>query len=160
VGKRTALITAANDADSDGRHRSPYTPGMTRAVGDLGAGRTSEFRPLRLLAELLTILLALDIVLGAASFLAFKLDHDDTSRLLAADHGPVAIPAGAAVWATMIVFVVWFHRARVNAERSGWLQRRARAWTFWGWIVPIADLFVPFQLMGDIWRAGLPPERR
>jgi hypothetical protein len=55
-----------------------------------------------------------------------------------------------------IVFVVWFHRARVNAERRGWAQRRARGWTFWGWIVPIANLFVLFQLMGDIWRAGLP----
>jgi hypothetical protein len=59
-----------------------------------------------------------------------------------------------------LLFLVWFHRARINAEQSGWRQRRARAWTFWGWIIPIANLFVPFQLMGDIWRAALPAEER
>jgi hypothetical protein len=26
--------------------------------------------------------------------------------------------------------------------------------------VPIADLWIPYQLMGDIWRAGLPPSQR
>ena len=36
----------------------------------------------------------------------------------------------------------------------------ARAWAFWGWIVPIVNLWFPFQIMGDIWRAGLPAERR
>lgn len=35
-----------------------------------------------------------------------------------------------------------------------------RGWTFWGWIIPIANFFVPFQLMGDIWRAGLPDSKR
>lgn len=59
-----------------------------------------------------------------------------------------------------IVFVVWFRRARINASSSSWPQRRATGWTFWGWIVPIASFFVPFQLMGDIWRAGLPEEQR
>lgn len=40
--------------------------------------------------------------------------------------------------------------------------KRARGWTFWGWIVPIVNLWFPFQLMGDIphWRAGPPAERR
>lgn len=31
---------------------------------------------------------------------------------------------------------------------------------FFGWILPIANLFVPYQLVGDIWRAGLPAARR
>lgn len=59
-----------------------------------------------------------------------------------------------------IMFVVWLRRARVNAERSGWRQRRASGWTFWGWLVPIVSLWFPFQVMGDIWRAGLPADRR
>jgi uncharacterized protein DUF4328 len=59
-----------------------------------------------------------------------------------------------------VLFVVWFRRARINAERHGYRQRRARGWTFWGWFVPIVSLWFPFQLMGDIWRAGLPAERR
>jgi Domain of unknown function (DUF4328) len=61
---------------------------------------------------------------------------------------------------TGIVFVMWFRRARINAVASGWRQRRAVGWTFWGWLVPVASLFVPFQLMGDIWRASLPEDRR
>jgi hypothetical protein len=59
-----------------------------------------------------------------------------------------------------IVFVVWFRRARINAEHRGWRQRRARSWTFRGWIVPVVSLWIPFQLMGDIWRAGLPDGQR
>ncbi len=61
---------------------------------------------------------------------------------------------------TGIVFVMWFRRARINAAASGWRQRRAVGWTFWGWLVPLANLFVPFQLMGDIWRASLPEDSR
>src|SRR6266446_5906774 len=59
-----------------------------------------------------------------------------------------------------IVFVVWFRRARINAERSSWRQRRASGWAFWGWIVPVVSLWFPFQIMGDIWRAGLPVAQR
>ena len=56
----------------------------------------------------------------------------------------------------MTLFVVCFYRARINAERYGYRQRRARGWAIWGWIVPIVNLWFPFQIMGDIWRAGLP----
>jgi len=59
-----------------------------------------------------------------------------------------------------ILFAVWFYRARINAERHGYRQRHARGWAFWGWIVPIVNLWFPFQIMGDIWRAGLPAEQR
>jgi len=59
-----------------------------------------------------------------------------------------------------ILFVVWFRRARINAEDHDYRQRRARGFAFWGWIVPIVNLWFPFQIMGDIWRAGLPAQRR
>jgi len=59
-----------------------------------------------------------------------------------------------------IIFVIWFRMARGNAGHSGWRQRRASSWALWGWIVPVANLWIPFQLMGDIWRAGLPAARR
>jgi len=67
---------------------------------------------------------------------------------------------GIAMLAAGIVFVGWLHRARINAEYSSFRQRRARAWTFWGWIVPIVSLWIPFQVLGDIWRAGLPADQR
>lgn len=59
-----------------------------------------------------------------------------------------------------IVFIVWLWRARINAESCGWQQRRARGWAFWGWVIPIVSLWIPFQLLGDIWRAGLPERKR
>lgn len=61
--------------------------------------------------------------------------------------------ADITIFAAGIVFVVWFRRARINAESRDWRQRRARGWAFWGWIVPVLSLWIPFQLMGDIWQA-------
>ena len=69
--------------------------------------------------------------------------------------------ADTTIFGLSILFAVWFYRARVNAERHGYPQRRARGWAFWGWIVPFANLWFPFQIMGDIWRAaGLPAGQR
>ena len=76
------------------------------------------------------------------------------------DVKPIVILSRIAFVATVVVFLFWFFDARVNAELSDWKQRRARSWAFWGWIIPIADLWIPFQIMGDIWRAHLPPQRR
>ncbi len=59
-----------------------------------------------------------------------------------------------------IAFIVWLWRARINAENHGWPQRRARGWAFWGWVIPVVSLWIPFQFLGDIWRAGLPERKR
>jgi hypothetical protein len=70
---------------------------------------------------------------------------------------------GAANWGlfvALVMFVVWFYRARVNAEGRGWLQRQSRIWTIMAWFVPIVNFWLPFQIMTDIWRAGLPTEAR
>lgn len=63
-----------------------------------------------------------------------------------------------ALLAAGIVFWVWIWRARVNAEILGGpdSQRRRRGWTFWGWICPIANLFIPYQITADIYRASSP----
>ena len=116
-----------------------------------------EFLPLQGLANVLTVLLAVVVafiwarlaiqLLGPGSvhyFTDFRLDK-------ATDITIVGLS---------ILFVVWFYRARINAERHGYRQRRARGWAFWGWIVPIVNLWFPFQIMGDIWRAGLPAGQR
>jgi Domain of unknown function (DUF4328) len=60
------------------------------------------------------------------------------------------------IFVLSIVFVLWFHRARVNAECLGYRQRHSPGWTFWGWLVPFVNLWFPVQIMGDIWRAGRP----
>lgn len=119
-----------------------------------------EFLPLRGLGNVLIIVLAL--VIGAIA-----------ARLVIQ-----GLALGSAHWRGMFIgkrldkaaditmfglgigFVVWLRRARINAEHRGWRQRRNRAWAFWGWILPLVNLWIPFQMMGDIWRAGLPLHRR
>ncbi len=60
----------------------------------------------------------------------------------------------------MIMFVVWFYRARVNADGHGWPQRQSPGAAIWSWFVPVVNFFFPFQIMADIWRAGLPARER
>ena len=125
-----------------------------------GAAPAGEFLPLVGLANVLVILLSLVLTVIAATL---SLRHFGETNWEV--HGTVVASwldtAGSLmILGFAVLFVVWFRRARINAERHGYRQRRARGWTFWGWIVPIVNLWIPFQLMGDIWRAGLPAERR
>jgi len=58
----------------------------------------------------------------------------------------LAVPALTAVaeWAflvSMVVFVVWFYRARINAEGRGWRQRTPAGQTTGAWSVPVLNLW-------------------
>ena len=135
---------------------------MTKIIADQPTDTTSgaqgpEFLPLRGLANILTVLLAVVVafiwarlaiqLLSPGSlhyFIDFQLDKT----------------ADITIIGLSILFLVWFYRARINAEWHGYPQRRARGWAFWGWVIPIVNIWFPFQIMGDIWRAGLPAEQR
>ncbi|MFJ2056317.1 DUF4328 domain-containing protein [Streptomyces sp. NPDC087908] len=57
--------------------------------------------------------------------------------------------------ATGIVFIVWFHRLRQNAQV--WapdLQSRKPGWAIGGWLIPIGNLWIPRGIAADIWRAS------
>lgn len=57
--------------------------------------------------------------------------------------------------ATCIVFIVWFHRARTNAGAlAPDAQLRGRGWAIGSWFIPIANLWIPRQIAGDIWTAS------
>jgi hypothetical protein len=118
------------------------------------------FLPLRLLAGILIGLLSSTIALTAARLAAPLVVYGGPAWKIAMDIEPIVVLSRVSLAATAIVFLIWFRRARVNAERLAWRQRRARSWAFWGWVVPIANLWIPFQIMGDIWRAGLQPAHR
>ncbi len=119
-----------------------------------------EHRPLRGIGNAVLVLLALELAVLAARLGVQLLPGLPWLPLSWHLINRLDSTGNTLTLVTGIVFVMWFGRARINAEASGWRQRRARAWTFWGWIVPLANLFVPFQLMGDIWRASLPEDRR
>jgi hypothetical protein len=125
-----------------------------------GSGRPPEFLPLRALANILTVLLAV-VVAAIVARLGIRLLGPESTRW----QGGYVVQqldkaADITIFGLSILFVVWFRRARINAEYRGWRQRRARGWAFWGWIVPVVSLWFPFQIMGDIWRAGRPASRR
>ncbi|MFJ7956796.1 DUF4328 domain-containing protein [Streptomyces sp. NPDC096319] len=57
--------------------------------------------------------------------------------------------------ATAVIFVVWFHRLRHNAEVwAADLQGRKPGWAIGGWFVPIGNLWIPRVIAVDIWRAS------
>jgi Domain of unknown function (DUF4328) len=135
---------------------------MTNNIADPPTDATSgapgpEFRPLRGLADVLTVLLAV-VVAYLCTRLAFQQLSPGSMHYFTDFELDKA--ADFTIFGLSILFVVWFYRARINAERHGYSQRRARGWAFWGWIVPIVNLWFPFQIMGDIWRAGLPAGQR
>jgi hypothetical protein len=147
---------------SECRREYAEESGGCQRCGTFGVpdGPCRELLPLRGLGGPLTGLLALTAAMIVVQ-LVLRVYGTASGQPWASRLSPRVGDAGeAAFFLTAIVFVVWFRRARINAESSSWRQRRARSWTLWGWIIPIADLFVPFQLMGDIWRAGLPAAQR
>lgn len=57
--------------------------------------------------------------------------------------------------ATVVVFLLWFHRICVNAEVLGPdVQRRGPSMVVGGWFISIAGLWLPMQAMNDAWRAS------
>ncbi|WP_327282054.1 DUF4328 domain-containing protein [Streptomyces sp. NBC_01205] len=57
--------------------------------------------------------------------------------------------------ATAVVFVVWFHRVRVNGEifRPDAFSQ-TRGWAVGAWFIPIGNLFLPFRTAKEIWTAS------
>ncbi|MDX3539424.1 DUF4328 domain-containing protein [Streptomyces sp. MB09-01] len=57
--------------------------------------------------------------------------------------------------ATAVVFLVWFHRVRVNGEvfrADAFTQKRG--WAVGGWFIPIGHLFLPLWTARQIWTAS------
>ncbi|QKW20454.1 DUF4328 domain-containing protein [Kitasatospora sp. NA04385] len=60
--------------------------------------------------------------------------------------------------ATAVVFVLWLYRVRVNAEVIHPHGRQyARGWAVGGWVVPLVNLWFPWRITNDVWRASGPP---
>ncbi|MFD7992598.1 DUF4328 domain-containing protein [Streptomyces mexicanus] len=59
-----------------------------------------------------------------------------------------------------ITFLAWLWRVRDNARTlSGRRPRHAWPWMYAGWIVPVANLWIPRGIVADIHRASAPGER-
>jgi hypothetical protein len=61
----------------------------------------------------------------------------------------------------LLQFSIWLANMRDVADvlwREG--QRRRRAWLFFGWVIPVAQLFVPKMFVNDLWAATRPKPQR
>jgi hypothetical protein len=68
--------------------------------------------------------------------------------------------AGASVALCALLFISWLWRIRDNARAlSGEPPRYSWLWIYLGWIVPIANLWIPRGLIADAHRASAPGER-
>jgi hypothetical protein len=62
-----------------------------------------------------------------------------------------------AVIAAGVVFLVWLRRARHNAEILCLADhRKVHGWVIGAWICPVANLWFPFMIMDDVYRASRP----
>lgn len=58
--------------------------------------------------------------------------------------------------ATAVVFVVWFHRVRGNADFFARDSCEMKSgWAVGTWFVPIGNLWLPRKVAGEVWDAGI-----
>jgi len=81
--------------------------------------------------------------------------YNDVTASLATVSGETAL-ALAVFLAAGIAFLLWITRVRGNAELLAGpeSQRRSRGWAVGGWICPVVNLWFPYQIMTDIYRAS------
>ncbi|MER7759674.1 DUF4328 domain-containing protein [Streptomyces sp. NPDC097619] len=84
-------------------------------------------------------------------------DPDAEQRLETVDHlQTVSFNFYALVFfCSVVAFLLWFRRVRLNAECFGQEGlERSRGWALGVWFVPIANLWMPYGVATDIWRAS------
>lgn len=59
--------------------------------------------------------------------------------------------------ATAVAFVMWLHQARMNVRALG-VRRPSfgRQWSYLAFLVPLLNLFRPYQVVREIWQASDP----
>jgi hypothetical protein len=112
---------------------------MRKIIADRPTDATSDapgpgFLPLRDLADILTVLLTVVVAVIWARLAVQLLGPGSARWRDFTDFLDEA--ADITITGLIILFVAWFYRARINAERHGYRQRRARGWAFCGWISP------------------------
>ncbi|MFD4372679.1 DUF4328 domain-containing protein [Streptomyces sp. NPDC058486] len=79
------------------------------------------------------------------------------STFAGVDLALLGVASGGAYVATIVLFIIWFHRVRLNAEVwAGDLQSRRPGWAIGAWFIPIANLWIPRNIAADIWRGSRP----
>ena len=80
------------------------------------------------------------------------------TRLLFASAGPVELAQAIDLCVAVPLFVIWLHRMQANSFALGILGLRyTPAWAVGWYFVPIANLWMPYRVMQEIWCANRNP---
>ncbi|MFD5023622.1 DUF4328 domain-containing protein [Streptomyces sp. NPDC058373] len=81
-------------------------------------------------------------------------ETEDVSVWLATFWGPAYL-------ASIVLFLLWFRRTRVNAEVfDPYGHTKARGWAIGAWFVPVVSLWFPRRIASETWHASVSPVDR
>ena len=132
----------------------PDDPVADQTIGQDAENRQHLFRPLRVHGDALIVLVVCTLVATAARLVVPILHQGSSAFSVQMDVKPFVTASRILIVVTGLVFLAWFRRARINAGGGSYYQRFAPGWTFWGWIVPVVNLWIPLLVMEDIWQAS------
>lgn len=120
-------------------------------------------------ARLITILLIVGAVISLLTIPSHVLDlyvqpfgedqeiSDNLAGFLAlALTGVLGLTAVAVYLATVVVFLMWLYRASNNVLAFGAPRQTSAGWAVGSFFVPIANLFIPYQAIKEIWQKSDP----
>jgi hypothetical protein len=77
---------------------------------------------------------------------------DQSIMLVAGGEMAMGIAHFSANLVCIIMFVMWFRRAYENLNRIGkYGTQTSDSMAFWGFVIPILNLFKPYQMMKEVW---------
>ncbi|MGW6588898.1 DUF4328 domain-containing protein [Streptomyces globisporus] len=86
--------------------------------------------------------------------------YTEDGRTAEALYGIATISQGVALPAAGVVFIIWFHRTRRNAEVfDASVQRMGPGWAVGGWFVPVANFWFPYRVASGVWEASAQTSR-
>ncbi|QIQ03351.1 DUF4328 domain-containing protein [Streptomyces liangshanensis] len=110
-------------------------------------------------ADLFSLVVGFDLHSAWGSLLSGSYDEapDDSYERAESLYGVTGVMQILTLVACAVVFVIWFHRVRGNAQTfAPDAHSKGPSWAVWGWIVPILSLWYPRRVALDIWTASAP----
>jgi hypothetical protein len=133
-----------------------------------GARPRSPAALARATAVLFGLVIATDLFAVYAGLLELDVTGDLLDGAVGADvvdraehaddlYGASGVLQVVALVATVVVYLCWLWRVRVNAEAfDASRHRMKRGWTIGGWFCPIVNLWFPRRIVADTWDASAP----
>jgi len=120
----------------------------------------SSFRSGHLIAQWVTFLLLIGIIFDILTLIFVLFEIDQTMLNEGIDYNLaeiIEIFQRVLFFSTVIVFLIWIHRAYCNLLAFSVHNLKYSAkWAVWGFFVPILFFYRPYQVVREIWKASDP----